>query len=851
MNLQLTLAWRYLNGRKLRTFLTTLAVVFGVLVLFGMNIILPTMLEAFQVNMMAASGMVDVTITHQSGGAFSPQVTDKLTGIDGIHAVSASLNRTINLPADFVDHDSARSDRITAISLVGVDPEAVQSLHVYLIQEGGRFLQAGDAQAVVISQSLADAYNVKLNDGITLPSVNGNVTLTVVGILPPRTIPGNEEVLVTLDQALLMTGQTDQINTIEINLNTTDETRRNEIVADIEAALGPDYKAGALEAGSEMFAGLKMGQAALNMFGALALFMGGFIIFNTFRTVVSERRRDIGMLRALGASRRTIVGMILAEGLLQGVLGSAAGLILGYLFGAVIIALAKAPLNLFIHITMGAPVVSPMLIATAVLLGVGITILSGLIPAVNASRVTPMDALRPSVAEVEYKRRTGITFIAGLALIGLAILALISKNMGLVGLGGIVFLIGLILVAPAFLRPIAYVFGKLTALLYARQGTGELAQGNLTRQPSRVVITASATMIGLAIIVALGGMTTSLSGMMDTLVHKSLGSDYMFMPPSISVWSSNVGAGPDLVSQLQTVEGVGDISTLRFAAAAINGSQPVSLLGINPETYPRVSGLEFQEGDSSAYTALAEGRNMIVNGAFVMMTNAKVGDSIEFITPKGPQSYKIVAMATDLLDAKVTTAFISQANLAADFDKTDDIFIQMNLLPGVELESVDAQIKAIAADYPQFTVIAGKSYIDQMLTLVKVMFSGMYFMLAFLALPSLIAMLNTLAISVIERTREIGMLRAVGATRKQVGRMITAEAILLASVGTAFGILAGLYLGYVIIAAMSELFPITYSFPIGGILAGIAIGLLFGALAAIIPARQASRMNVVEALRYE
>jgi len=275
------------------------------------------------------------------------------------------------------------------------------------------------------------------------------------------------------------------------------------------------------------------------------------------------------------------------------------------------------------------------------------------------------------------------------------------------------------------------------------------------------------------------------------------------------------------------------------------------LLGINPETYPKVSGLDFKQGDESAYTALANGRAMIVNGAFLMTIPVKVGDTVELATPNGPQIYTIAAIASDLLNAKVVTAFISQANLAADFGRTDDVFIQLNLKPGVQLADVDAQIKAVAVDYPQFTVIAGKGYIDQMLQLAKAVFAGMYFMLAFLAFPSLIAMVNTLTISVLERTREIGMIRAVGGTRKQVRRMVVAEALLLASVGTAFGILSGMYLGYVIIKALGALFPMTYSFPLSGILAGIAIGLIFGALAAVIPARQAARLQVVEALRYE
>jgi putative ABC transport system permease protein len=851
MNLQLTLAWRYLNGRKLRSFLTTLAVIFGVMIIFGMNIILPTMLAGFNANMLAATGSVDVSISSQAGGTFPLSVADGLADIEGVRALTTSLNRTINLPADFVDGNPGLADSITAVNLVGIDPLTAREMRVYLVQGSGRFLEPSDANAVVISQSLADAYRVQLGGTIKLPSVDGITALTVVGILPSRTSPGNEDVLVTIPQAAAITGQSDQISTIDIDLNTTDETKRQAIISAIQAKVGSNYQIGALEPSSEMFASLKMGRMAFNMFGVLALFMGGFIIFNTFRTVVTERRRDIGMLRAIGATRRTITGMILVEGLLQGLLGSAIGLLLGYLMGAGVVKLAEAPLNSFLHVEMGSPVVNPGLVAVSVLLGVGVTILAGLVPAQNAARVSPMDALRLTQAEVEYKRRAGAGSIIGLILTGVAILVLMSGNNSLIALGSLLFLAGLILVTPLLLRPIAFVFGRIASLLYARQGIGEIAQGNLTRQPSRLAITTSASMIGLAIVVALGGMSSSLSNMMGTTIHKSLGSDYLLIPPSISVWASDMGAGSNLVSRLKGIDGVGDISTLRFAASAVNG-KPISLLGIDPVNYPKVSGLDFIKGDESAYQQIASGRAMIVNGSFLMtFPELQVGDTVELVTPTGTQAYIIAAVGSDILNAKVTTAFISQANLAADFGRSDDIFIQFNLKPGVSLQSVDARIRAVAADFPQFQVMAAKSYIDQMLQLLRVVFIGMYFLLAFLALPSLIAMVNTLAISIIERTREIGMLRAVGATRKQVRRMVMAEALLLAAVGTSFGVASGMYLGYVIVQALATMFSVKYMFPLGGILGGIAIGLIFGALAAVIPARQAARLQVVEALRYE
>lgn len=850
MNIQLTLAWRYLSGRKLRTLLTTLAVVFGVLVLFGMNIILPSMVSALQANVQGASGMVDFSATLVTGESFSPDVVPAVQAVPGVRAVSATLNRTVNIPTDFYDHDPAKPDAVSVLALIGLDPEAAQTVRSYPI-EYGRFLEPTDTNAAVISQTLAGDLGIRVDDMFSMPSVQGLMNLTVVGILPARTQPGNEEVLVTLAQAQQITAETDRINTIDINIETgASESRRAEIMKAVETVLGNGFQVGAMLSGTELFAMLQLGQVAMNMFGVLALFMGGFIIFNTFRTVVAERRRDIGMLRALGANRNTILGTILAEGLLQGILGTAVGLVLGYLLGFGVMKLASPLLNQFIHLKIDTVVVSPAVVIFCILLGVGITVLAGLIPARSASRVTPMDALRPTVAEMEYRRQASKGSIAGIILVALTSLALLSGNPALIAPGGLLFLIGLILVAPLLVRPIAFVFGNLLAVIYARQGTGSLAQGNLSRQPSRVAVTASTIMLGLAVIVAAGGMVSSLSHVIDEVMRKSLGSDYLFIPPSISLWSADVGAGPAFSDQLRSIQGVQNVSSLRFAATQVNG-KGVSLLGIDPVVFPKVSGLQFLQGDESSYQTLARGRNLIVNGAFLAATQTKVGDTVELLTANGNVKYTIIASASDMLNVKVTTAYVSQTDLQADFGKTEDVFVQLNLTPDADREAVDPKIREAAAQFPQFTVISGKSYLDSMMSQLNAAFSAMYFLFAFLALPSLIAMINTLAISVIERTREIGMIRAVGATRGQIRTMILAEALLLAAVGVAFGLLGGMYLGYTFVIALQSLFPLKYYFPLNGILAATAFGLLFGALAAIIPARQAARLDIINALHYE
>jgi putative ABC transport system permease protein len=480
-----------------------------------------------------------------------------------------------------------------------------------------------------------------------------------------------------------------------------------------------------------------------------------------------------------------------------------------------------------------------------------------------------MEALRPSTAEIEYRKVRRFSFWLGLVLAVLSLIGLLSGVPAIMGPGSLALLFGLVLLAPALINPLANFFGYITALLFARDGTGELAEGNLKRQPTRAAITAGTTMIGLAIIVTAASMVSSMAGSMMDMVKKTLGSDYLLIPPSIAIWNSSVGADNNLTSELTTVPGMGPISTLRYANSATetvvsgaikkpgmtasdgNGTVAISMMGIDPQTFPQVSGLRFITGNDSAYAALASGRNMVVNGTFVAQTGAKLGDTLQLVTLQGKQPYKIVAIATDYLNVKITTAFISQANLQADFNTTEDRFIQFNLAKDANRTAADAQIKQIVSAYPQFRLVEGEKYYQETVKLMNSMFIGIYAIMALLTVPSVIAMLNTLAIGVIERTREIGLLRAIGATRVQVRKIVLIEAILLAAIGTAFGIIGGLYLGRVLVAILAGFFPIVYMFPVQGILTGIAIGLIFGVLAAIIPARQAARMQIVEALRYE
>lgn len=855
-----TLAARYLWGRKLRTALTTLAVVFGVLVLFSLNIVLPAFIGAFQANVLGLIGQTDLTVTHRTGEAFPPAAVEAVHGVAGVRAAVGFYNRTLNLPRDYVDHDPNVVDRVTAILLVGLEADTAAQLRSYVI-ETGRFLTADDTDAAIITASLAEAMGVGVGDSLTLPTTSGTTTFVIVGLRPVHTIAGSEEVLVPLAAAQRAFNQPGLINTLEVGYATIDTSERQAITAAVAEALGEDFRQGALATGTEFFATLQLAQTVMNLFGVAALIMGGFIIFNTFRTVVAERRRDLAMLRALGADRRTIIGAILVEGLVQGLVGTLAGMALGYVVGAALLTGVSGMIRQFVNLNLGGPVVPPWLVAVSLILGVGVTVLSGLLPALSASQVSPLEALRPAPGEVQ-QRLARRSAVVGAGLIGLAVIGLASGNAALGGLGALFILIGLVLVAPALVRPIAQAFGRLMALTLARNGVGPLAEGNLTRQPSRAAITASTTMIGLAIVVAMAGLVTSLTGSFRDILRRSLGSDYLLIPPSVGVWATNMGAQGALADELRAVPGVAVVSTTRFAASAAPapatlkasaGEVAISVLGIDPTTFPQVAGLNFEAGDpEAAWVALAEGRTLIVNGPMASQFQLEVGDTLTLATPTGPQTYRVVAVANDFLNAKLTTAYTAHANLAADFQKSEDILLQLNLAPGVAAAEVEPQLRAIAARYPQFNFVSGEQYVRENEGLFDQAFGALYVLFVMLSLPSFIAILNTLAIGVIERTREIGMVRAVGATRGQIRGMVLVEAALLAAIGTMLGLLGGLYLGYVGVGAMKfGGFTLAYQFPLWGVAVALAVGLLSGVLAALIPARQAARLDIVEALRYE
>jgi putative ABC transport system permease protein len=842
VTLSLTLAWRYLRGRGARSLLTTLAVVFGVMLTFGLNGILPAMLEAFNRNLLSQAGKVDLTVTSAYNQPFDADVVQRLLGVPQVETASPGVARTAPLPREA----DAPADALAQVVVVGIDIATATGVHDFPVASG-RLLGAADDAAAMLNADLAGELGLGLGDQLLLPAAGGSARFRVVGLLAAATVPGQETVYLTLPAAQRLFGLGQRITQVEAAFVAGADRATTERA--VAAALGPEYQVGGLSSESSLLATLGVASYAFSMFGIFALATAGFIILNSFRTVVAERRRDIGMLRAIGTRRRTVMGIFLAESLLQGVLGTGLGLVAGWALAAGLFA-AMAPIfRNVMHFTIGGPVFTPGTWVTSILLGVGVTVAAAVMPAASAGRVTPMEAMRPQLGEV-YSRRIGRRAWLGVALLVVSLFGLTSGAANLVGFGAVVFLVGIALVAPAVVNPLADWAGRPIEAVFSREGA--IARSNLQRNPGRSAVTVTAVMLGLAAVVAVITMVTSIFAGFISYLDKSLSSDYLLIPQSIILGQGNVAAGPRLAAEVAATPGIGPVSTLRLAQAKTSAGD-VQVIGIDPDTYLDVAAFDWNAGSSdTAVAQLRTGRWVIANGIYAAEHSLVTGQALVLDTPTGRQTYHLAGIGNDYLNAKLSTLYTSQDNLARDFNVTADLLLLANRSPGAEAAATTSALQRIVADYPAFRLYESATWRAEQLKTFNQTILIFDVLVAALALPSLLALLNTLAISVLARTREIGMLRALGATRRQVRRMVLAESLLLTVIGTVFGALAGLWLGYALVAAMGAVgWQMPYSFPWSGLLATVVVGLVFGVLAAIVPARSAARLDVVAALHQE
>jgi putative ABC transport system permease protein len=590
----------------------------------------------------------------------------------------------------------------------------------------------------------------------------------------------------------------------------------------------------------EMAAGLGFINVALLAFAGVAIFVGAFIIQNTFRIIVAQRTRELALMRAIGATGRQIVSMVVLEAFAVALVASAAG-VLG---GVGLSALLKAGMDsLGFGMPEGPLTVLPRTVIVAMAVGVIVTLASALIPAIAAARVAPVAAIRTSGAPSRRplgRRAVAGTIVSGAggSLLAFGLFGNSVGSMAFVATGALVLFLGVSVLTPLLVRPISAVVGWPIRLLGGI--TGRLAQENTGRQPRRTAATASALMIGIALVAFVSIFAASVKASVADTMEEAFPADLAVH--STIFGGADIGVSPMIGERLAELDELQAVSAMQAGTIRVEGVER-SIAAIDPATIESVYSL-------GAVNPPAD----LGSGLFVLDTQLdeqgwSVGDlvAVEFALT-GPTSMEIEGSFTD---DSVASFLITTDTYRENFGSPLDSAVFARVADGVALSDAEAAVEAATADFATIDVQTKSELIasaEAEVNTMVVLFQGL------LGLAIVIAVLgiaNTLALSIVERTRELGLLRALGMGRRQVRRMVRWEAVFIGFLGALLGIGVGSFLGWAVVEALAEDGLNTLLLPGAELAVYVVLGAIAGVVAAIGPARKAARLDVLDAISYE
>lgn len=578
-------------------------------------------------------------------------------------------------------------------------------------------------------------------------------------------------------------------------------------------------------------------------FGGIALFVGAFVIFNTLSITVAQRSRELATLRTLGASRRQVLRSVMGEAALMGLAASLAGLALGVGLAAGLTALFRA---MGLDMPQGDTVFATSTVVVSLLVGTVVTLLAGIVPAVRATRVPPILAVREgaaSVADGGPRRRAVVAGAATLLAAAMLARGLLADGLGtgerllMLGGGALALFIGIAVVSSRLVRPIA----GLVGWPIARTGVaGELARENTVRNPSRTAATAAALMIGLALVTLVAVLGAGLIGTARSDVTDQVAASHVIT--SANGWDpAPTGAGRAVAAAHPEAL----VSSVREDRALVDGA-PVPVSGVDPRTIDRAYAFTWTAGSAAALASLA-GDGAIVTRTFAEDHGLSVGSSLRITSPSGATLTRTVAGIHDppRLMPVLSPVVISQDAFDDGFPRAKDRY---TFVAGAE--GGTAGIERALADFPDTTVGTTEEFARATTAELSTILNMLYVLLALSVVVSVFGMVNTLVLAVHERTRELGMLRAVGMTRRQTRRMVRGESIVTALIGAAAGIPVGIGIAALAVRALAD-WDVRLEVPVGSLLAFAGVAVVVGVVAAVAPARRAARLDVLRALQYE
>jgi len=851
-------ALKGLLGRKLRTLLTALAIVLGVSMISGTYVLTDTIKASFTNVVDGSYANADAVISgkvafknNESNTATTPAFPDRvLARVKRLSDVAAAAGAVLD-EAKLVDRNGKVISTKGGSSLAAsVDPQNDARFNPLELTSGK--WPVGNGQ-IAIDQRTSEKKHFAVGDTIGVASDQGVRDFEITGIatFSSSSSIGASTIAIfdvpTAQDLFHKEGKFD-----EIQVASKPGVTPEKLVAEIRPLLPQTAKvktaaAQTQEAVDTVNEGIGIFQKVLLAFGLIALFVGAFVIANTLSITIAQRMREFATLRTIGGSRRQVLRSVMLEALVVGIMASVIGLFFGLAIAKGLNALFSA---LGVEFPSGGTVFATRTIVVSLFVGVVVTLLASLRPAIKATRVPPIAAVREG-ATLPASRLSRWGPVMSIVTLALGILLLVygifggglttAARLSALAFGTLILFIGVAMNARRAVRPLAAVLGWPGTQIGGTAGT--LARENAMRNPSRTASTASALMIGLALITFVAILGAGLRTSFGDAVDKLFVADYAL--------TAENGFDPftkEADAVVAGTPGVTAVSGVRAGDARIFG-QNTQITAVPPNTAQTIR-IDWVKGGTSVPARLG------ADGAFVDKDYAKdhhlrIGSPIAVTTPTGQVLRLHLKGIFD--PPKGGSPFgdvtMSAVTFDANYAKPQNLMTLINIKGGVS-DANTARLNLSLHPYPDAKVVTASQFKKNQEADINLTLNLLYGLLGLSVIISLFGVVNTLVLSVFERTRELGMLRAIGMTRSQVRRMIRHESIVTALIGAALGIVVGTFLAILTTQALSDE-GIVLAIPWTTIGIFVVATIVAGMLAAILPARRASRLNILKALQYE